>query len=149
MRPLAAFLILSAITSGAAPDWRAPAGVELPQPVKPIADGEAGWQASEGFWSVDARTPGHLEAPAWWKGNRPPRGEVVVLELEYRDSLPAPARAEIYSGLGTTNPYSELHRFGGAGDGRWKKARIPVTSDFIFRHGDSIRFRLSSNSASV
>jgi len=73
---------------------------------------------------------------------------MVVLEIEFRDRFKHPVIAEVYSGLGTTNPFSELHRFGGTANGQWKKVRIPASADFIFRFLDtnSLRFRLRPTS---
>jgi len=123
---------------------RPPQALTLPAAIAPVTSTDGGWQASGAGWRLPAGKPGYLEAPAWWRGTRPARGEALVLEVDYLDDFQEPVVAAIYSGLGTLQPYSELHRFGGMGDGRQKTARIPVTSDFIFRHRptDTIRFRL-------
>jgi len=139
---LIALFIFSSSVNIQAAVFKAPAGLKLPAEVTAVS----GWQKQEGRFVLERRASGVLEAPSWWQGDRPPRGEMVVLEVEYLDDLEAPARAEIYSGLGTVDPYSELHRFGGAGDGAWKKARVPASADFIFLHlpEKTIRFRLFS-----
>jgi hypothetical protein len=138
-------LLVSLPAGAGAFRWRAPAGLALPQAITPVKAGEFGWRQEGDVWLLDGGRPGLLEAQAWWKGNRPPRGEVVVLHLSYQDDFPHPVTAEVHSGLSTTNPYSQVHRFGGAGDGRWKEARVPVSSDFIFRYepAGSIRFRIT------
>ena len=68
-------------------DYRAPSGASLPLEVKPMFDGTTPWQMGNGEWVLPPEKTGHLEAPAWWTGNRPPRGECVVLELEYLDNF--------------------------------------------------------------
>ncbi len=138
------FAVVQPSLAGAFP-LRAPAGITLPRAVTPVAGGESGWHKDGDVWLLNVDRAGLLESPAWWTGNRPPRGEVVVLEVEYLDDFAHPVRAEVYSALGTTKPYSELHRFGGAADGRWKTARIPASSDFIFvwASSNAIQFRLT------
>jgi hypothetical protein len=125
--------------------------VKLPQPVTAVTGGDSAWRQEDGHWVLGPRAAGYLETPAWWKGNRPPRGELVVLEVEYQDDLAHPVTAEVYSGLGVTDPYSDVHRFGGSADGVWKTARVPVSSDFIFLYepSSSLRFRLSRASGNL
>jgi len=129
--------------------FKSPQGVKLPLEVKPVSS-EA-WRESQGLSVLSERNPGLLEAPAWWSGNRPPQGEMVVLELDYRDDMKLPVRAEVYSGMGSGTEFSELHRFGGAGDGTWKKSRIPCPWDLtlLYLPANSIRFRLVSDSGSM
>ncbi|MBW7997925.1 MAG: hypothetical protein FVQ81_15415 [Candidatus Glassbacteria bacterium] len=121
-------------------DTRAPEGLNLP--AEPAA--EAGWSQQDGQYVLEPNQEGILTIPAWFDSNRPPRGECVVLEVEFLDNLAHPVRAEIYSALGTRQPWSELHRFGGTGDNRWKTARVPATSDFIWRDKTSglVQFKL-------
>lgn len=138
---LLAFFCFYSVLNIQAAAFNAPSKLKLPVEVTSVS----GWQQQEGRFILKEKSSGVLEAPAWWQGDRPQRGEMVVLEVEYLDDLKAPVRAEIYSGLGTARPYSELHRFGGVGDGVWKKARVPASADFIFLHlpGKTIRFRLT------
>ncbi|HVX67590.1 MAG TPA: hypothetical protein VHA11_13345 [Bryobacteraceae bacterium] len=116
----------------------------LPRTVTPLVEDGSAWRQDGNTWTLAAGQAGILEAPAWWTGNRPPEGPAAVLEFEFQDTLPRAARAEVWSGLGTTDPYSELHRFGGTGDGQWKTARVPVSGGFLFsyepRH--TARFRI-------
>ena len=72
---------------------------------------------------------------------------MVVLELEYQDNLEAPVRAEVYSGLARNGNFSELHRFGGTGDGAWKVARIPCPWDMMMKVMPEgvMRLRLMTN----
>ena len=130
-----------------AAEFTAPAGLKLPAEVTP----GSGWQKREGVWATAQSARAVLEAPAWWPGDRPAPGSMVVLELEYLDNLSRPVRAEVYSGLGTDNPWSELHRFGGTADGTWKKARVPAPADFIFlqQPEKTLRFRLISDSGEL
>ncbi len=127
------------------------AAAPLPRDVVAVTGEGSAWRQSAGNWVLDAGRRGVLEAKAWWSGNRPPRGEVVMLEIEYRDDFSKPVIAEVYSGLGTTDPYSEMHRFGGAADGQWKKARIPATADFLFRYepAGAARFRLQPQTGTL
>ncbi len=115
------------------------------QAVTPLTASGSAWRQQGDLWLLGEHSAGYLETKAWWTGNRPKRGEAIVLEIEYKDDLMRPVVAEVYSGLGTTNPYSELHRFGGVADGQWKTARIPATADFLFRYepAGTVRFRLS------
>jgi glycosyl hydrolase family 123 len=124
------FVLLALIAAKGLPaglvDTRLPSGLKLPATL----NFSSGWQR-QGQARMLSGKAGVLEIGAWFSGNRPPRGEMVVLELEYRDNLKSPARAEVYSGLGITRSWSELHRFGGLDDGKWKTARIPASADFI------------------
>ena len=119
--------------------------------VTPLTSEGSSWKSEAGEWTLPAAARGVLEAPAWWAGNRPAHDQAAVLEFEYLDSFPHAARAEVYSGMGTTRPYSEMHRFGGEADGRWKQVRIPATPDFLFafepRH--TVRFRLTATSGAL
>jgi hypothetical protein len=125
--------------------FKAPAGVKLPLAMTP-ASGDNAWSGSGAELTLAARLGGLLEAPAWFSGNRPPRGEMVVLELEYLDNVKEMITAEVYSGLSTDRPFDEVHRFGGHGDSQWRTARIPAPADMIYRHlpSGTIRFRIAS-----
>ena len=108
--------------------------------------GDRGWTVSGNEITLSARGGGLLEAPAWFSGNRPPRGEMAVLELEYLDNSSRMITAEVYSGLSTDRPFDEVHRFGGHGDGTWRSARVPAPADMLYLHlpSKTVRFRLSS-----
>ncbi len=145
---LALFLFLIALAAApvAALEFKAPAGAGLPLAMTPV-DGDNAWSGSGSELTLVARRGGGLlEAPAWFSGNRPPRGEMVVLELEYLDNVKEMVRAEVYSGLSTDNPFDEVHRFGGFGDSQWRVARIPAPADMIYLHlpSKTIRFRIVS-----
>jgi len=128
-------------------DFHRPAGLNLPLELTPSAG--SAWQRERQTWYLPVSTAGELETAAWWKDDRPPQGEMVVLEVEYLDSLSLPVRAEVYSGLARNGNFSELHRFGGAGDGRWNTARIPCPWDMIMKYlpGGTLRFRLISDAS--
>jgi len=132
-------------------DYRAPRGITLPANISPSVAENSPWQRMGDLWVLSRGRPGLLESPAWWEGNRPPRQEMVVLEMEYFDNLEKPVRASVYSGLGSFEYFSELHRFGGAGDGTWKKARVPAGGDFIYTKlpEKTIRFRLDSDAGDL
>jgi hypothetical protein len=124
---------------------KAPAGVKLPVTMTPVPGSDA-WSGSGPGLVLAAGRNGMLEAAAWFTANRPPRGEMVVLEMEYLDGLKQMATVEVYSGLSTDRPFTEVHRFGGFGDGQWRTVRAPAPADMIYLHLPSrtIRFRISS-----
>ena len=72
---------------------------------------------------------------AWWpEGSlRPPEKTVYVLEVRYRDEARSPIEFHVNSGLGRYFAPTEMHRFGGAGDGQWKTAAVPVAWDQLIR----------------
>ncbi|HUU26928.1 MAG TPA: hypothetical protein VM123_03880 [archaeon] len=125
------------------------AKLELPLELK-LVRSEA-WSERDSGFILTKGAEGLLEAPAWWTGNRPPAGEMVVLEVAYRDDLTQPVRAEVYSGMGSSSSYSELHRFGGLDDSAWKTARIPCPWDLTLLHfpSSTVRFRLISDSGDL
>ncbi|MBN2289983.1 MAG: hypothetical protein JXQ83_11675 [Candidatus Glassbacteria bacterium] len=124
-------------------------GIEAPLRLAPAGTGFT--RLDSGVYLLAGNTPGFLEAPAWWRGDRPGSGQVVVLEVEYRDSIAVPARAEVFSGMGPGESYSELHRLGGTGDNAWKLARIPCPAELTMLHlpDSTIRFRLVSESSGL
>ncbi len=132
-----------------ATEWIDPPGLTLPAAVD-VVTGD-GWRHDDGYWTVRANKSGDVAVPAWWQGDRPPRGEVVVLQFDHRDDADEPAIASVFSGLSSLQPDSELHRFGGRGDGQWRTVRIPVTSDLLFRvePGGSAHFRLHALGADM
>lgn len=131
-------------------EFRAPAGVKLPLAMTASAE-EGAWNVAGSELTLSGRRGGLLEAPAWFDGNRPPRGEMVVLELEYLDNLAGMITAEVYSGLSTNRPFTEVHRFGGHNDGKWRSARIPAPADMIYLHlpTKTVRFRIASTGGEV
>ena len=86
-----------------------------------------------------------LSVPAWWDRSslRPPENTVYVLEVRYKDTATVPVIAYSYGALGRWP--SEVHRFGGAGDGKWKTARVAAGWDQIIRHGGKVTFGFLAN----
>jgi len=73
-----------------------------------------------------------LRVPAWWGDTpRPSQGAIYVIEVEYKDVASAPIIAEAFGALEKGYSPSELHRFGGANDGLWKKAAVPASWDLL------------------
>ncbi len=129
---------------------RAPSGLEFPSSVSIIDAGDSIWTLNlDGSTSIGSGVPGYLSHSAWFDGDRPPRNEMVVVELEYVDDYEIPAVAEVLAGMDTQNGgWFELHRFGGTKSGGWEKIRIPAPADLTWQHLDdrTIRFRLRSSS---
>jgi hypothetical protein len=138
-------LVALSAAPAAALTCKAPAGVKLPLVMTPVQGGDA-WSGAGADLVLVARQGGLLEAPAWFTGNRPPRDEMVVLELEYLDNVKEMATVEVYSGLSTDRPFDEVHRFGGLGDRQWRTARAPAPADMLYLHlpSGTVRFRLAS-----
>lgn len=76
-----------------------------------------------------------LNVKAWWneKDLRPPEGTTYVLEVVFKDVAAAPAIFYSHGALERNYGKSELHRFGGAADGQWKTACVPVSRDYLCR----------------
>ncbi len=73
-----------------------------------------------------------VRIPAWWgEGARPPQGARYVVEVTFKDVVEAPIVAESFGALGSYYGRSELHRFGGANDGQWKVAQVPVSWNLL------------------
>ena len=137
----------------AALSHRSPAGLELPSQAFIIEVGDSKWRSnSDGSATIESGVFGYLEHPAWFEGDRPPRNEMVVLELEFFDDFDLPAVAQVLAGMNTQGGgWFELHRFGGTESGKWEKIRIPAPADLIWQHLDdkAIRFRLTSSSGAL
>ncbi len=89
-------------------------------------------EGSRDYRAALAGKPAKVRLPAWWGvGIRPPTGRIYVIEVSYKDTLTAPAIAEVFGGLGRSLSTTELHRFGGANDGQWKVAQLPVSWDMV------------------
>ncbi|MBN2290028.1 MAG: hypothetical protein JXQ83_11900, partial [Candidatus Glassbacteria bacterium] len=146
--PAAVLIFLLSVQSAPAFSFKAPSGVKLPLAASLVDEGPARWERLGDTSRLTGRGPGLVEFPAWWSGNRPPRGEMAMLEIEYLDNLAHPAVAEVYSGMATRDDFFELHRFGGTGDNTWKTARVPCPADLMFLclPNRSLRFRVSSES---
>lgn len=92
----------------------------------PKQDGELKYRIAEG---EKTKT---FFVKVWWKDGdlRPPEGTAYILQLRFKDTFTTPAVFSVAAGLGKP---SELHRFGGSGDGEWKTANIPVTWEYLCR----------------
>jgi len=102
------------------------AGLDAGRWGPPATDG------AESYRPVKGGKTGVWEVPAWWGDSaRPPKGTVYVLEIRYKDVLSTPAIFYANAGLGTYWRHSEIHRFGGLGDGQWKVARVPLSWDLV------------------
>jgi len=148
-------LILAALAVSGLPHVavsNAGAGAPAPLTTLSIADTPVA-QLDTGAWSapseengvkcrkVLAGKTGGIRIPAWWKAGdlRPPEGDAYILEVKYRDVLAKPAQVSACGGIGwhfVDN--SPLHRLGGANDGLWKTANIPIPWDMIARMVSSI-----------
>ena len=120
----------------------APAGAaDLPtfKPAEMKALESSGWSApasEEGkqFRSAAAGKNSVLTVPTWWgKDARPPENTVYVLKVTYKDTLDKPAIFLAQGGHGSYWGITEVHRFGGQGDGKWKVADLPLSWDLIMR----------------
>ena len=75
-----------------------------------------------------------LTVPVWWGGKpRPPVGTVYVLKVTYKDTATRPIVFSSHAGVGSYWGLSEVHRFGGTGDGKWKTADVPISWDLVIR----------------
>ena len=117
----------------------------------PAADLSDGWSEVKVDGAVKYReaTRGgrrSFTVPAWWDKDslRPPEDTVYVLEVRYRDTAARPVVAYSYGALGRYHGPSEVHRFGGAGDGQWKTARVSVGWDQIIRDAGKAGFGFSA-----
>jgi hypothetical protein len=73
-----------------------------------------------------------IKLPNWWGGTpRPSKGSLYVLEITYKDTATAPVMIESFANVASYTDLSELHRFGGENDGKWKVAQVPVSWDLI------------------
>lgn len=77
-----------------------------------------------------------VHGSAWWKeGLRPAEGQYFVAEVLYKDTATKPIIFSVWGGLGfygnDGDGMTELHRFGGLNDGKWKVAQIPLGWDMV------------------
>ena len=96
--------------------------------------GPAGTDGAEAYRPVKAGKTGVWKVPVWWGDSfRPPSGAVYVLGIRYKDVLTQPAVFSAHAGLAPYWRLSEIHRFGGLADGKWKVAEVPVSWDLLCR----------------
>ena len=107
----------------------------------------AGENDGNAYRSVIAGKRGSFAIANWWGGApRAPSGSVFILEIKYQDKIKNLAVVSCFSGLGRRLGPTEIHRFGGLGDGLWKTAYIPVSWDLLLlRKGDTMaRFSINN-----
>lgn len=104
-----------------------------------LSDKEWSAAKSEGgktFRVANAKNWVTIKLPAWWdisaNANRPPTGSKFTFEIVYRDDAKTPIVLQSYSAAGDSWGHTELHRFGGTGDGQWKTAVIPSGWDLHY-----------------
>jgi hypothetical protein len=98
----------------------------------PDAWGEAGKDGEHSFRTALKGKTAWLRVTPWWgDGVRPAEGKRYVIEVTYKDVLTQPALCDSFGALGSYLDRSELHRFGGANDEKWKVANVPVSWDLI------------------
>ena len=76
-----------------------------------------------------------LPIKVWWAGGslRPPENKIYAFEVRYKDTASTPVIAYSYGGLVRYHQPGEVHRFGGAGDGKWKTAVVCAGWDQLMR----------------
>ena len=73
-----------------------------------------------------------FDVDRWWgKTLRPAEGKMYLAVVKYKDTATQPIRFLSYAGLGRYEGPSEMHRFGGCGDGKRKIARVPLAWDML------------------
>ncbi len=98
-----------------------------------------GWSATAQVDGRSCRTAltgrnSSLTVPVWWgESDRPPAGTVYVLKLTYKDTATRPIVFSSHAGVSGYWGLSEVHRFGGSGDGQWKTADVPLSWDLVIR----------------
>jgi len=100
---------------------------------------QAGWTQSarhggRAFRAARGRRKAIFSAKPWWGDSfRPPEGTVYILRVSYRDKAESPVRFLSHAGVAPHWGLTEVHRFGGSGDGKWKTADLPLSWDLICR----------------
>jgi hypothetical protein len=93
-----------------------------------------------------------LRAEAWWKeGLRPAEKEYFLAEIVYKDTATKPILFKAWAGIGGNESRTEMHRFGGLNDGRWKTAQVPLGWDMLMvRPGTrSVEFSIEPRAGDV
>ena len=96
-----------------------------------------------------ANRTGAVRLPVWWPGMRPPSNTpALCAEVVFLDATTTPVRVSAFAAL----PGSvELHRIGGAGDGAWHTAIVPLPWDLVARvpGTDQMELSFASDAAAV
>ncbi|MGH7144079.1 MAG: hypothetical protein ACREJ2_08050, partial [Planctomycetota bacterium] len=98
----------------------------------PVKDGNTAYRSAK---AGGLRT---FDLPAWWKAGelRPPAGQHYILELHFKDTLRAPAEFYSYGAAESYLGMTLMDHFGGANDGQWKVADVPISYDLVIRLRD-------------
>jgi hypothetical protein len=100
----------------------------------PAEDADRTWRVAE-----EDRTA-VLTLPAWWgQSFRPSEGTVYDIRITYKDTASQPIVLLSHGGIGRGWGLSEIHRFGGRGDGQWKTALVPLSWDLVCRINEPFR----------
>lgn len=129
-----AFVAALGLAAGAA------AAAEMPTwQIGPMKDMGPGWGsvAKDGkreYRPTRAGREATITVPAWWgKSFRPAEGTIYDLKITYKDTATQPIVFSSHAGVAGGWGMSEVHRFGGLGDGQWKVAHVPVSWDLVCR----------------
>ncbi len=96
--------------------------------------GPAGKDGPREYRPALAGKRARLTVPIWWgRTKRPPEGTTYLLKVTYKDTVTQPVLFYAHAGVGGYNGPSEIHRFGGLADGKWKTADVPLSWDLIMR----------------
>ena len=104
-------------------------------PAEGVVSGEVSAPRTLDGVACRALKPGRavaFDVDRWWgKTAQPAEGRMYLATVLYKDAVKQPARFYSYAGLGRYESPSEMHRFGGLGDGKWKLARVPLSWDML------------------
>jgi hypothetical protein len=139
--PAVALLIAAVLSTEAAKTYAADAqsGVTIRLGAVPAEQAEKGWSESKSCEGrsgkmrlVLAGQDAVLKVQPWWDGGpRPPEGQYYLIHVDYQDTASSPVLLSAFGNLNKYGGRTELHRFGGLNDGKWKTARIPLGWDMI------------------
>jgi len=88
-----------------------------------------------------------VRIPGWWGDSpRPPEGARYILEVTYKDVTDKSVVADIFGAFEANLARGEVHRFGGANDGKWKVAQVPASWDTLIRRKGSTAAELGFRS---
>ena len=128
-------LAVVVVLVGVNPVWAGPTWRIAELPGLAGADwGEVAAEAGHSYRVVRAGRQAAWTVPVWWgDGFRPAEGVIYNLRVHYKDTVTTPAIFYSHAGVSSYFRFSEVHRFGGRGDGTWKTADIPVSWDLVCR----------------
>lgn len=147
MRPLSNLLFLLLCLTLASCNTIAEPADWVPASMADLA-GEQWTPAADGVRSARGGETATFTVPVWWgDGIRPAKDSLYLLTVEYKDTADKPVIFLSHAGIRSYWGLSEVHRFGGSGDGQWKTAEIPLSWDLIMRKnvpGDITEFGIAS-----